>query len=235
MPASGCNALGLTLLLAAAVLAPARAQAQTTDPQPPWRGLYVGGGGAYSTVSVEVSNCDDDCYWWGDYSAYDQGDGDIGWSVHAGLRVHEFVALEVNYLDTGSIRWEQDLVYMPEFNDYYNNRVDFSAQVTEVSVLGILPLVEVMEVYLRLGVGFWDGQSQQRLDQSFGNDVVTRSVDENGTGLLFGVGAGVTLAKVCHLRLELQSVDIDEDVLNARDDSSIESILFEVQFRFGAH
>ena len=54
-------------------------------------------------------------------------------------------------------------------------------------------------------------ERQQRLDQSFGDDVVTRSVDENGTGLLFGVGAGVTLAKAFHLRLELQSVDIDED------------------------
>jgi hypothetical protein len=234
MTAAGCRIPGTALLLVAALLATSGARAQATDPQPPWRGLYVGGGGAYSTVSVEVYDCDDDCYWWGDYSAYDQGDGDIGWSVHAGLRVHEFVALEVNYLETGSIRWEQDLVYMPEFNDYYNNRVDFSAQVTEVSALGILPLAEIVELYLRLGVGFWDGQSQQRLDQSFGDEVVTRSVDENGTGLLFGVGAGVTLAKAFHLRLELQSVNIDEDVLNARDDSSIESILFELQFRFGA-
>jgi len=235
MPAIGCRVLGATLLLAATLLAPTGALAQSTDPQPPWRGLYVGGGGAYSNLSVQVYDCDNDCYWWGDYSAYDQGNGDVGWSVHAGLRVHEYVALEVSYLESGSIRWEQDLVYMPEFNDYYNNRVDFSAQVTEVSALGILPLVEVLEIYLRLGVGFWDGQSQQRLDQSFGTDVVTRSVEDDGTGLLFGVGAGVTLAKAFHLRLELQSVDIDEDVLNARDDSSMESILFEAQFRFGAN
>ena len=93
----------------------------------------------------------------------------------------------------------------------------------------------VHEVYLRLGAGFWDGQSRQRLDQSFGTDVVTRSVDESGTGFLFGVGGGVTLGKAFHLRLDLQSVGIDEDVLNAREDSSIDSILLELQFRFGAH
>lgn len=225
----------LALLLAATLCAIPVAQAQTEEPAKPWRGFYVGGGGIYSTVSVEVQSCDDYCDWWGDYSAYDQGDGDYGWAAHAGLRAHEYFALEVNYLDTGDIRWDQNLVYMPEFNDFYNNRVDFSATVTEVSVLGILPFYEIWEIYLRLGAGFWDGQSRQRLDQSFGTDVVTRSVDESGTGFLFGVGGGVTLGKAFHLRLDLQSVGIDEDVLNAREDSSIDSILLELQFRFGAH
>jgi hypothetical protein len=32
----------------------------------------------------------------------------------------------------------------------------------------------------------------------------------------------------------VQSTTIDEDVLNARDDASIESLLLEVQYRFGA-
>lgn len=234
MPRIARVAVSAALMLAAMLFPVPAAYAQTGEPQQPWRGFYLGGGGIYSTVSVEVFDCDDDCDWWGDYSAYDEGDGGYGWSVHAGLRLHKFVALEVNYLDTGDIRWDQDLVYMPEFNDYYNNRVDFSAEVTEVSALGILPFLEIWEVYLRLGAGFWDAQSQQRLDQSFGTDVVTRDVDDSGTGFLFGVGGGVTLGKALHLRLDLQSVGIDEDVLNARDDSSIESILLELQFRFGA-
>jgi hypothetical protein len=213
----------------------AAARAEAVEPEQPWRGLYLGGGGVYSTVSVEVFDCDDDCHWWGDYSAYDNGDGGYGWSVHAGLRLHKYFALEANSIDTDDIRWDQDLIHMPEFNDHYNNRVDFSAQVTEVSALAILPVLEIWEIYLRLGAGYWDGQSQQRLDQSFGTDVVTRNVEYSGTGFLFGVGGGVTLGKAFHLRLDLQSVDIDEDVLNARDDSSIESLLLEVQFRFGAH
>jgi hypothetical protein len=32
----------------------------------------------------------------------------------------------------------------------------------------------------------------------------------------------------------LQTTTIDEDVLNARNDSSVDSMLLEVQFRFGA-
>ena len=225
---------GFLACLAAGFLAtPARAQETPGE----WRGIYVGGGGMYSTVSVEV-DFDDDCYgdcdWWGDYSAYDQGDGDYGWSLHLGWRLHRFFALEASYLETGTIRWDEDLVYMPEFDDYYNNRVDFSAQVAEISALGILPFLSAWEIYLRLGAGLWDGTSKQRLDESFGPAVVTRRIDDSGTGFLGGVGIGVTLAKALHLRLEVQSVTIDEDVLSARDDSSIESLLFEVQYRFGA-
>src|SRR5512143_365543 len=56
-----------------------------------WRGFYVGGGGTYSNVSVQVGHgdCHDGCYW-GDYYNYDQGDGDYGYSLHAGWRMHRF-------------------------------------------------------------------------------------------------------------------------------------------------
>jgi len=52
---------------------------------------------------------------------------------------------------------------------------------------------------------------------------------------LAGVGAGVTVAKGLHVRLDLQTVGIDEDVLNAREDTTLDSVLLEVQYRFGAH
>lgn len=201
----------------------------------PWRGFYAGGGGNYSTVSVQVGRVcyDYDC-WWGSYDYYEDGDGDYGYNLHAGWRVHDYVALEAGYVDSGSIRWQEDLVYFPEFNDYYNNRVDFTARIAQVSVLGILPFAQRWEVYLRLGAGFWDAESDQRLDQSFGTDLVNRSVSDSGTGFLGGVGLGVTFAKTLHVRFEFQSTTIDEDILNARNDASVDSMLLEVQYRFGA-
>ncbi len=155
--------------------APAPAAAATPVPVPAsWFGIYAGGGGSYSNVSVQVgNNCVDDCYWWAndpEDNDYDNGDGAFGYTVYAGLRFNQYVALEVGYLDSGTIGWNKNLVYTPELNDFYNNRVDFQATVTEVSVLGIFPFGEVWEVYVRLGAGFWDGQSTQRLDQSFGDD-----------------------------------------------------------------
>jgi len=219
--------------LAASLLLAGTAQAQGFGY--PWRGLYVGGGGNYSTVSVEVGQgCYDPDCWWGEYDYYEEGDGDYGYNFHAGVRLHDFVAVEAGYVDTGSIRWDEDLVYFPELNDYYNNRVDFSAQITQVAVLGILPFGGRYELYVKLGAGFWDGESVQRLDQSFGTDVVDRRVSDSGTGFLGGVGFGVTFAKTLHARFELQTTTIDEDVLNARDDSSVDAMLLELQYRFGA-
>ena len=216
----------------AATTAPAAAAAAPAG----WRGFYLGAGGNYSNVSVEVDQgtCDYDCYW-GDYYAYDQGDGGIGYNLHVGLRAHRYVAIEVNYLRPGTIRWDKNLVYMPEFNDYYNNRVDLELTATEASVLGIFPFDDAFEVYLRIGAAFWDGESTQRLDQSFGDSVVIRSVQEDGTSLLLGVGVGFNLTPALQLRLDLQTLGIDEDALNAQEDTSLDSILFEVQYRFGAH
>jgi hypothetical protein len=223
---------GAASCLAAILLISGVAEAQGFEA--PWRGIYVGGGGNFSDVSVEIGNgCFDYDCWWGDYAYYEDGDGDYGYNLHAGWRVHDYVAVELGYVDTGDIRWEEDLVYFSEFNDYYNNRVDFSAQVIQLSALGILPL-DRFELYLRLGAGFWDGESVQRLDQSFGADVVNRSVSDSGTGFVGGVGLGVTIARNVHVRFELQSTTIDEDVLNARNDSSVDSMLLEVQYRFGA-
>jgi hypothetical protein len=241
MKTPGRMTCGLLAGFALAFLVATDAGAQAPSGQQPsptgsWRGFYLGGGGSYSNVSVATNDedCHDGCYWWGDYD-YDEGDGAYGYSVHAGARVHPFVALEVSYLDSGTIGWDKDLVYMPEFNDYYNNHVDFSAKVTELSVLGILPFADIWELYVRLGGAWWDARSTQHLDQSFGNAVVNRSVDDNGTSMVFGVGFGVTVFKGLHLRLDFQTLGIDEDVLNARDDASLDSFLLEAQYRFGAH
>jgi opacity protein-like surface antigen len=222
---------------AAGTPVPAAAQASTPVVAPAsWRGLYVGGGGAYSNVSVLVDSgdCYYDCYW-GDYYDYDEGDADFGYTLHAGWRFHSYGALEVSYLDAGPIGWDQDLVYMPEFNGYYNNRIEYSASITEVTLLGILPFGERFEVYAKLGAAFSEGESVQRLDQSFGDEVITRSVSDNGTDVVWGVGVGVTFANAFHVRLGFESVGIDEDVLNTRSDTTLDSFLLEGQVRFAGY
>lgn len=219
----------LATVLATTLMSTAPAQSQDT-----WRGVYIGGGGTYSTVSVEVGGgkCYDDCYWWGDYDYYEEGDGDFSYALHAGWRINPFVALELGYVDTATIRWDEYFVYMPEFQDFYDNEVEFSAQVPELSVLGILPFADIWEIYARLGVGFWDGTSKQRLSNPY--EVINRSVDDSGADFLFGLGAGVTVAEGLHLRLDFQTLTIDGDVLNTHDDASLDTILFELQYRFGS-
>jgi OOP family OmpA-OmpF porin len=207
--------------------------------QQAWQGFYLGGGGGYSTVSVEVGgydDCDDDCccYWWGDYPDYDEGDGDYGYSLHGGYRFNDFFAIEASYIDTGSIEWDKHDVYLPEFDSLFHNRVTFSAEMPELALVGILPFAQRWEVYLKAGAGFWDGQSSQRLQDEFTGQIITRDVSESGVGFLMGFGVGVSLAEAWHVRLDVQSVTIDGDVLNVRDDTGLDSFLLELQYRFGA-
>ena len=68
---------------------------------------------------------------------------------------------------------------------------------------------------MKFGAAFTDAESVQRLDQSFGDDIITRSVSDNGTDIVWGLGFGVTMARVFHLRLGFESVGIDEDVATA--------------------
>jgi hypothetical protein len=75
----------------------------------------------------------------------------------------------------------------------------------------------------------------QRLDQSFGDQSISRSVSDSGTDVVWGLGAGVTFAKVFHVRLGFESVGMDEDVLNTRNDTTLDSFLLEGQFRFGGY
>jgi hypothetical protein len=104
MKARLVTASSVAPFLAAAMLAAPAAQAQGTAT--PWHGFYLGGGGNFANVSVEVGDgCYDDYCWWGDYTDYDEGDGAYGYTAHAGYRINPWVAAEVSYLDTGTIRW----------------------------------------------------------------------------------------------------------------------------------
>jgi opacity protein-like surface antigen len=219
------------------------AQEQQQPPQPTedksWRGFYLGAGGNYSTVSVERPNsddCDDGCYpYWGGWPTSEEGDGDYGYNVHAGLRLHRYFAIEAAYMETGTIGWDESLVYIAELNDYYNNHVSLDVQAAELSVVGIWPFLERWEIYLGVGAAWWEGQTEQFLDQSFGDAVVSREEQEDGVEWLFRLGLGYTFADAFHVRLEASGFDIGREVLNTRDSTSVDTIVLDVQYRFGAH
>ena len=214
--------VGLLLAVASA--------AAVAQVQPPagMRGFYAGAGlGSTEPVSFE------DDYW---YSDTESGDSDSSTIVFAGYRFHRHVAVEASYLDAEGTGFDDSLVYIPELLDVYNTDADLDFSATQLSVVGILPFARIWEVYLRGGLAFWEAEGEQRLTPSFGGPVVNRSVDDDGTGLLFGIGGGLTLPGNLHLRLELQVFDIDEDVLAAAeaDGATLDTILLDLQYRFGS-
>jgi opacity protein-like surface antigen len=221
-------------LLLATVAWTAPAAAQETPES--WRGVYFGGGGNYSNVSVERpgSGCWDCYYWWGDYPTYDEGDGDYSYVAHVGYRVGRYFAVEAAYVDAGTIGWDKPYVWMPELDGYYRNQVDFSAEIPEVSAVGIFPFLERWEVFGRFGAGFWSGESQQTLTNVDTGEVIHRRDSDDGVGVLVGLGLGFSFTESLHTRFEYQAVWIDGDALNVDSETTLDSFTLELQYRFGA-
>lgn len=215
--------LALLLLLPPAGTATAQEEPAAT------RGFYVGAG----VGSTEPTVLEDSDYWYaGDFESGDAGTSALAF---AGYRFNRYFAVEAGYLDADGMGFDDSLVYVPDLLDVYNTDVDLDATAAEVSVLGIFPFLRIWEVYARLGLAFWDAESEQRLVPSFGGTPVERSLDDSGTGIAFGIGGGVTVVERLHLRLEYRFFDVDEDLLAADSDdgASIDTFALDVQYRFG--
>jgi len=198
-------------------------------------GFYLGGGFGWWNVSVE-DDWEDCCYY--DYyyygSDYDEGEEDTAFSGHLGYRFHPNFAAEVGYLDAGNPQWEERAVYVPELDDVFDTRVDLEMRAIELSGLAILPFGAIWEAYVRAGAAFWSADAEQALMARFDDVDYTSEMDDDGVAFLFGLGLGVNPAQAWHLRLEYNSFSIDEDLLIENSDSTIDTFLFEVQYRFGA-
>ena len=214
------------------ILAPLAAGAQSASRET-IKGFYAGAGLGGS----EPTSWDSDDYWYDDDDYYDDsgdGDSDTSLSVFAGYRFNRYLAAEVGWLDAGTMGWDQSLVYVPELQDVYNTDVDLDITTVNASVIGILPFARIWEAYIRGGAAFYDADADQRLTPSFGGATVNRSVDDSGTDFLFGIGIGVTLFDHAHVRFEFRSFFIDDELLATNDDTaSVDSLLLDVQYRFG--
>lgn len=233
MPAVARTTAILAVMLATlAWSGPAAAQGTPEN----WRGVYAGLGGSYSNVSVERpgSGCGDCYYWWGDYPTYEEGDGDYSYVAHVGYRVGRYFAVEAGYLDAGTIGWDKPYVWMPELDGYFRNQVDFSAEIPEISAVGLFPFLRRWEVYGRLGAGFWSAESEQTLTNVDTGEMIHRRDSDDGVGALVGLGLGFNFTPSLHARFEYQAVWIDGDALNVDSETTLDSVSLELQYRFGA-
>jgi opacity protein-like surface antigen len=182
---------------------------------------------------VEISGYYDDdyCGLWG-CSYYKDGDGGYGYTAHAGYRFMPYLAAEVSYVDPGLIRYNQGQVIVEGFPGVYKGKASLDITAWEVSLLGILPFADWWEVYLRAGVGFWQGENDQRLVSTSDGSVLNGRNDADGTDFLFGLGLGFVPAPDWAFRLEFQALTIDGEVLYTKKDTSLDSVLFELEYRF---
>jgi len=191
-------------------------------------GFYFGAGVGSSNVSVYDSHDDHgDCC---DYS-YKSGSSDIAFSAHVGYRFMPYLAVEAGYLNSSTPQWHERFVYIPSLGDVFDNYVDAKMEAAQLSGLAILPFARIWEAYVKAGAAYWWANVDQTAVSPFNGATFKRSFNDDDLGFLFGIGLGVSPLPHWNFRVEYQTYSIDEDVLNAHGDASVDSFVFEVQFR----
>jgi len=195
-------------------------------------GFYLGGGAGASYTTVEEGHY---CYYYYDDSCndYSTGDEDTAFTVHTGYRIGPYFAIEAGYLNAGAPEWSEGFVYVPEFDDIFDNFVELNLEAAQLSVVGILPFAGQWEVYAKAGASYWWADADQALIRTIDGDLVERRIDDEDTEFLIAIGIGFSFTPQWHLRAEFQSFGIEDDLLNTDNDATLDSVVVELQVRPG--
>ena len=149
-------------------------------------GIYLGG-------AVSQSNIETESDFLGFGSAFE--DDDTGYKLIAGVRLLDAFAIEANYVDFGSISFDDNFTA-----DGF--RGNYEATALDAFVVGFVGL-GVVEAFGKLGLVYWDADARLQ----GGLTGLDLSDSESGTDLAFGVGGQVNLGSLS-LRLEYENFNV---------------------------
>ncbi|MDJ0927199.1 MAG: outer membrane beta-barrel protein [Gammaproteobacteria bacterium] len=210
-------------LLGAAVLAAAPIHAQSVDPG----GWYLGGGLGITNVFAN----EDDSF----YGSSDRGSSDTGFLINGGYRFNRYFAVEAGYLDGGTPSFSSDAVLLSDPAGVFNTNVEQELTAFKAVAVGILPFLNIWELYLEGGAAFWDATSSQVLTPVIGGTPILRIVDDDGVDFLLGLGVGVSITPALHARLGYVAFRTDDKLLalDSKREARFDSFNLELHWRFG--
>jgi opacity protein-like surface antigen len=121
--------------------------------------------------------------------------------VFAGYRIFRYAAVELSYADLGSLHEYQPAINLTPTIRTLAVDSDLETSGPTISALGILPLTEQWEVYLRVGGIFAEQKVTHTTD--FSHDETTYGAD----GFLFGAGTQYDFGSHWTVRLDYQRFD----------------------------
>ena len=127
----------------------------------------------------------------------DFDDEEFAFKAFAGYQFHKHFAVELDYLNYGEPE-DNILGIDTEINDLY---------AVALYGVGILPLTEKFDLFVKLGGAYWDGEAKA----SVGG--ISATSDEDGTELAYGLGASYAFTEKFAVRAEYEEVDTDSDDL----------------------
>lgn len=192
-------------------------------------GWYLGGGLSYNDVYLYDDTC------WGCYGSAEYGNGDTSGSLALGFRATRFLAIEGSYVGRSSLRWDRNLLMFDDFFEPYVVEADIDLSSYQLSVLGIAA-GRYWEGYLRVGIAFWEAESELVTTFLATGVAVPRSQDRSGEDLLVGIGGGRSFGNDWQIRLDYAFFPIDDQLVGSGDNYEAYADYMSLQIikRFGA-
>lgn len=187
------------LLFVALATALAATSVQAAD-----SGFYLGGSvGQAKLDNLSGSDLDRELARNGYTSTTNLDDSDTGWKLFAGYRFMKNFALEGAYTNFGTFS-ARSAITAPSAG-VVNTDVDLEAWT--VSAVGILPIGDHFSVFGRLGVNVWNVDVSATGTGSGGT--ARAAVSEDGTNVVYGLGAAYAVSKNLGVRAEWERYDFD--------------------------
>ncbi|HMN47269.1 MAG TPA: outer membrane beta-barrel protein [Povalibacter sp.] len=152
----------------------------------------------------------------------DDSDGNA-WGVTAGYRIVRYAAVELNYLNLGTLK-ESDTVFIYPIPSTTEFRRELETTGPTLSVLGTLPIVGGWSIYARVGVLFAD----MNLKSSIG--AATGDTSFASRNMLWGAGTQFDWGDHWSVRLDFQRFESVGDVFQAGE-ADIDLLNLGVLFR----
>lgn len=146
------------------------------------------------------------------YSVDSSSEDDTAFAIGAGFNISPNFAVEVAWRDFGEIS-EKDAYYV-DANNYWREEYSFSANAFQASLLGKLPLSDVVSVYGRVGLASIDYEAGFKYEERYDGylDRGSDSFTKTKTKALFGLGLSYQISQAFGLRLDYSRYDDYEDI-----------------------
>lgn len=166
-------------------------------------GFYIGGSFGQSKVSdFSSSDINSELASIGITATSTTDDKDTGWKAFAGYRIMKYLAVEGAYANLGEV--SANIISTAPVAGTANVQVENEAWT--ISALGILPLNDKFSLFGRLGLNVWNIDASA---SGTGSGGATYSDSDDGTGVVYGLGAAYNLTPNLSLRAEWERYDFD--------------------------
>lgn len=166
-------------------------------------GFYIGGSFGQSKISdFNGSDVDAELASLGITSTTTTDDKDTGWKAFAGYRIMKYLAVEGAYTNFG----EATANVVTTAPSAGTANVKLENEAWSLSALGILPLSDQFSLFARLGLNVWNVDVSA---SGTGSGSTAYSDSEDGTDVVYGLGAAYHITPNLNLRAEWERYDFD--------------------------